>query len=329
MKKLLLGSALAASVLLAGSSYAETKVSGYLETTVTSSESKTAGVAGTSTPSNIGHEASIDLKTSKELDNGFTMTAGFGTQDGSIADQYLKLATGNTTLAIGSDVTGVTDNVSLEDFTGHINQSFHDIGIGGITGAGSISVHGGNAFYVIQKSDMITFEGAYAPTSSGTGSSAASATTQTTGSGYDLAVHGNLGVEGLKVGYGITEASQDGTSSLNDEVATYGIKYSMGGFTVGYGNTTTKIGGNDGIQVEKQSSSMGVVYAVSDALSVGVYTGLVEVPTVVDDESLLSVQVGYDFGGMGLTVGYYEAEDVAGVRGTDSSVFEVRTVTKF
>jgi len=326
MKKLLLGSALAASVLLAGSSYAETKVSGYLETSVTSSESKTAGTAGKSTPSNIGHEASIDLKTSKELDNGFTMSAGFGMQDGVQADQYLKLSTGGTTLAVGADVTGVADNVSLEDFTPHIAQSFHDTKIGNI--AGATSVHGGTAFYVIQKSDMLTFEGAYAPTSTGTQSSAATKTDQVTGSGYDLAVHGNLGVEGLKIGYGLSESSRIGDSGLNDEGATYGIKYSMGAMTVGYGMTSNKPI-SSGVQTETENSSVGVSYAVSDALNVGVYAGQVEIQNNVNDESLMSVQVGYDFGGLGLTIAYYEAEDVAGTRGADESLFEVRTVTKF
>ena len=66
MKKLLLGSALAASVLLAGSSFAETKVSGYLETTINTKENSSTGVAGNSTPSTIGHETSIDLSTSKK-----------------------------------------------------------------------------------------------------------------------------------------------------------------------------------------------------------------------------------------------------------------------
>ena len=128
MKKLLLGSALAASVLLAGSSYAETKVSGYLETTINTKETKSAGVAGNSTPSTIGHEASIDLKTSKELDNGLTMSAGFGIENGTQADQYLKLTSGGTTFAVGNDVTGVIDNVGYEDFTGSIAQDTHTNG---------------------------------------------------------------------------------------------------------------------------------------------------------------------------------------------------------
>jgi len=322
MKKLLLGSALAASVLLAGSSYAETKVSGYLETTVTSSETKTSGVAGASTPSNIGHEASIDLNTSKELDNGFKMSAGFGMQDGTQVDQYLKLATGNTTLAIGSDVTGVADNVSQEDFTPHIAQSLHETDIGNI--AGVRSVHGGNAFYLIQKSDMLTFEGAYAPTQAG-GDAEASSTNGQTGSGYDLAVHGNLGVEGLKVGYGISEESNLGLSSSTLESKSMGIKYGISGFTVGYGQSENSTIAN----VDTTNTTYGVSYAVSDALSVGVYAGTVEVDAVINDEEHKSVQLGYDFGGLGLTVGYYEASDVGGVRGTDESLLEVRTVTKF
>jgi len=322
MKKLLLGSALAASVLLAGSSYAETKVSGYLETTVTSKETKTAGVSGNSTPQNIGHEASIDLKTSKELDNGFTMSAGFGMQDGTQVDQFLKLSTGNTTFAVGSDVTGVADNVSQEDFTPHIAQSFHDVGNGGLSGVKS--VHGGNAFYLIQKMDILTFEGAYAPTQAG-GTAAGSSTNGVTGSGYDLAVHGNLGVEGLKVGYGVSEESPVGDSSRQQDSYAMGIKYAISGFTVGYGTSTNTNVSN----VSTQNQTAGISYKISDALSLGVYAGTVEKDGTSNDEENYSTQLGYDFGGLGLTVGYYTAEDIGGVRGTDAETFEVRTVTKF
>ena len=324
MKKLLLGSALAASVLLAGSSFAETKVSGYLETTINTKESSTASVTGDSTPATIGHETSIDLKTSKELDNGFTMSAGFGIEKGDMADQYLKLTSGGTTFAIGNDVTGVADNVSYEDFTGSIAQDTHTNG--GATGSlsGVKTNHGGNGLYLIQKMDLATIEAVYSPstTSNTTGGSSVGGTS---GSGYDLAVHGGFGVEGLKVGYGVSEKTSDTSSTGDIEGKTFGAKYSMSGLTVGAGRTTNTTAAD----VDTEITEYGISYQINDQLSIGFTDTTLEKDAVALDEEFNSFQVGYDFGGMGITLALYQAENVGGVAGTDQESFEIRTVTKF
>jgi hypothetical protein len=324
MKKLLLGSALAASVLLAGSSFAETKVSGYLETTINTKESSTASVTGDSTPATIGHEANIDLKTSKELDNGLTMSAGFGIENGTQADQYLKLTSGGTTFAIGSDVTGGVDNVGYEDFTGSIAQDTHTNGGAKGSLAGPESVHGGNALYLIHKMDLATIEAVYAPSTT-TNATGGSSTAGTAGSGYDLAVHGGFGVEGLKVGYGVSEKQSDNSSLGDTESESGGIKYAMSGITAGVGRTTN----NTAAGVDTQTTEYGISYQISDQLSIGITDSTVEVDAIAIDEELNSFQVGYDFGGMGVTLGYYQAENVGGVSGTDQESFEIRTVTKF
>ena len=324
MKKLLLGSALAASVLLAGSSFAETKVSGYLETTINTKETSSTGVAGNSTPSTIGHETSIDLSTSKKLDNGLTMSAGFGVENGSTDDHYLKLTSGGTTFAIGTDVTGVADNVSYEDFTGSIAQDTHTNG--GATGslAGVATIHGGNALYLIQKTDLATIEAAYAPSVAGA-STGASSVAGTSGSGYDLAVHGGFGIEGLKVGYGISNKQSDSSAAGDVEGKTFGIKYSMSGITAGVGRTTNTTAAS----VDTEITEYGISYQINDQLSIGVTDTTLEKDAVATDEEFNSFQVGYDFGGMGVTLGYYQAENVGGVSGTDQESFEIRTVTKF
>jgi len=324
MKKLLLGSALAASVLLAGSSFAETKVSGYLETTINTKETSSTGVAGNSTPSTIGHETSIDLKTSKELDNGLTMSAGFGIENGNQADQYLKLSSGGTTFAIGNDVTGVADNVSYEDFTGSIAQDTHTNGGAKGNLSGVNTIHGKNALYLIQKTDLATIEAAFAP-SVAAASTGASSVAGTAGSGYDLAVHGGFGIEGLKVGYGLSNKQSDSSTAGDTEGKTFGIKYSMSGITAGVGRTTNTTAAG----VDTQITEYGISYQISDQLSVGITDTSVEVDAVALDEELNSIQVGYDFGGMGVTLGYYQAENVGGVAGTDQESFEIRTVTKF
>ena len=324
MKKLLLGSALAASVLLAGSSFAETKVSGYLETTINTKENSSTGVAGNSTPSTIGQETSIDISTSKQLDNGLTLSAGFGIENNNSDDQYLKLTSGGTTFAIGTDVTGVADNVSYEDFTGAIAQDTHTNGgaIGSLAGVNTI--HGKSALYLIHKTDLATIEAAYAP-SVADNNTGASSVAGVSGSGYDLAVHGGFGIEGLKVGYGISNKQSDSSTAGDVEGKTFGIKYSMSGITAGVGRTTNTTAAS----VDTEITEYGISYQINDQLSIGVTDTTVEKDAVATDEEFNSFQVGYDFGGMGVTLGYYQAENVGGVSGTDQESFEIRTVTKF
>jgi hypothetical protein len=325
MKKLLLGSALAASVLITGSSFAETKVSGILETTYNSENSKTASTNPGSTGSVIGHETEIQVRTSKELDNGLGLTAGFDLTDGTAADQYLKLSMGSTTFAIGNDVSGVADNVSQEDFAPFIANPFHGEGsAGSITGVKT--VHGSNGLYLINKQDMFTVEGVYTPNTNAKASTGPSSNgLAESGSGYDLAIHGNFGIEGLKVGYGTSDTSNDPSADVKEGEG-YGIKYSNSGITVGAGMTESKKG-----IVEEQSVAYGISYAVNDALNIGYYEGEHDsgVSSRALNEEYQSIQVGYDFGGLGVTAALYNLDNDGGTAGTDQEMFEVRTVTKF
>jgi hypothetical protein len=337
MKKLMLGTAIAS--LVANIAMAETKVSGYLETTISMNSTKASSTATEdSNPASIGHEASIDLSTSKELDNGMTMSAGFGIESpstssvGRATDQYVKLSSGAVTFAIGNDVTGVTDNVSQEDFTPHIAQSFHDavIGTGSISGVNT--AHGGNGIYLIYKTDMATVETVYSPDSNNGDTTAASAngtreaTSTSAASGYDIAVHGSFGVEGLKAGYGLSKITNTLSSQNDKEGKSYGASYSTGGFTVGAGKSTNTAAG---ATTDTANTTYGIAYKASDALSVGLYGGKVSDDTVAKDEDYQSIQVGYDLGGMGITLGWYQIENNDGTEGADGEKLEIRTVTKF
>jgi hypothetical protein len=329
MKKLLLGTALA--TLVAGVASAETKVSGYLETTIGMSSKATAGVTEDSNPIGIGHEVSIDMSTTKELDNGMTMSAGFGTEDGSATDQYLKLTSGAVTFAVGNDVTGVTDNVSQEDFTPHVAQDFHSAGLDSSAAIDGVkTTHGGNAMYLIYKTDMATIEANYTPdlqtagTDSVNGSRAATATSLA--SGYDIAVKGNFGVEGLSAGYGVSKASATLSSTVDQEGKAYGASYTVGAFTVGYGKNESNAVNS---ALDTTVETYGVSYKVNDQISVSAAAGKVDKDGEATDEEHTTIQVGYDLGGMGITLGYYEAENVGYTAGTDVEKFEIRTVTKF
>jgi len=336
MKKLLLSSALAASVLFTGASFAETKISGSLETTINTLSTKTSGTADNSGPTNIGHEAKINIATSKELSNGLAMSSGFtidssttGSDGGTshaFQNQFIKLTAGKTSFAIGHDVTGVEDNVSHEDFTPHVAQDFHSVSTGSSM-TGVTQAHGDNGIYLQHVTDMLSFDAVYTPTMAADNVTAASTNTEASGSAYGLAVKGNLGVPGLTIGYGLSEVTADSSSGvIKAEGKTYGAKYAINGFTVGYGTNenTVAITG-----VKTDTTSYGVSYQINKQISVAVNLGEFESSAIANDEELRSFEVGYDFGGMGITAGYYQLENLGGTSGSDNEVFEIRTVTKF
>ena len=331
MKKLLLSSALAASVLFTGASFAEVKIGATLETTINTLQKKTASTQDNSGPTTIGQEAVITVSTSKALSNGLNLSAGFAIDVGDDADQFLTLSSGGTAFSIGNDVTGVMDNVSQEDFTPNVAQDFHEVNIGTIGSA--FTSHSRNGIFLKHTTDMITFESAYIP-SAATLSTAGSDNTAASGSGYEVAVKGNLGVPGLTAGYGFSESNVDSataSTATNQSGKAYGVKYAIAGFTVGYGfvdndNTSYKTA-TKGVSTE--IASYGVSYQVNKGLSISAAIAEVDVSNVANDEEYKTLQVGYDFGGMGITAGYYQVDNVGGVSGTDQEVFEIRTVTKF
>ena len=325
MKKLLLGSALAASVLFTGASFAETKISGYLETTYNTKKTDTASTAEIAGPGTIGHEGQIAMASSKALTNGLTMSAGFAIEQDTTTvatDQFLKLSSGGTSFAIGNDVSGVADNVSHEDFTPNVAQDIHLTGVGGVDDVES--VHGGNGLYLAHKTDMFTIEGVYAPSVT-SAATTASSSNGTSGSGYDLAIHGGFGVPGLKIGYGISEKTADTSSATDTEGRGMGIMYSASGFTVGVGRVTN----TDASSLDTENTSYGISYQVNKQITVAVTGGKQEKDGQATDTDYQTFQVGYDFGGLGITAGLYQVDNVGYASGTDAETFEIRTVSKF
>jgi len=328
MKKLMFGSALAASVLFAGSSFAELKVSGYLETTYNTVSKTTTGTADNSGPGTIGHETGIYLSGGSKLANGLDMSAGFGIVNSTVEDQFLKLTSGATSFAIGNDVSGVADNVSHEDFTPNVAQDIHLTGLGSTTVGGIVDIetaHGGNGLFLAHKTDLFTIEGVYAP-SAADNSADASSNTAAAGSGFDVAIHGNFGVQGLKLGYAMSEKKGDSSSVAGTEIKGkgFGVMYSANGFTAGVGRVV-----NTNSNLDTTNTSYGVSYQLNDQITLAVTAGKQEKDGQAIESDYRSYQVGYDFGGMGITAGYYQVEDALYTSGTDHEVFEIRTVTKF
>ena len=135
-----------------------------------------------------------------------------------------------------------------------------------------------------------------------------------------------FGVEGLKAGYGMSKVQSDIATENDQEGKGYGIKYAMGDITVGAGRTINQ---DVNTSTEDKVTTYGVTYNVNDQLSVGVAAGKLEVEGTANDEEYQTFQVGYDLGGMVVTAGFYQVENVGGTSGSDNENLEIRTVTKF
>ncbi len=111
-KKLLLTSALVGSVALTGFANAETKITGDLEVTLTSTSSEAA--ASNTGSSDIGREMNIVLSAGNDTALGALTYGGKFTVDGvnsgGSTEWYTTISNGNLAVSIGQDMGAGSDN---------------------------------------------------------------------------------------------------------------------------------------------------------------------------------------------------------------------------
>ena len=98
MKNKLLMSTAIASIALAGSAIAETKVHGNLEQTY-----RATSQAGNTSAAGFGAEYNIGLSSSKELDNGLKASYSFQLEDGATDAHNLTVGADAVSVTIGRD----------------------------------------------------------------------------------------------------------------------------------------------------------------------------------------------------------------------------------
>jgi len=329
MKNKLLLSTAIASVAFAGLASAETKVGGNLEQTFNALSHDTAQTSARS----FGAEHNISLSASKDLDNG--LTAKYGTvlesDDGGSADtHYLTVGTDNITVSFardhgmntsGSAVPYIADLPATAACTGltclgkNINDSdVHDndhVSINAKVVGGSIALQ-------------------YAPDvkyGASPNRPDDSDVTESENSAMGLIYKGSLGVEGLTILAGKYKSEGEGSEQdITD--TTIGASYSMNGFTIAAEKSDFEetAAASDVDQVQ-----YGITYAASDNLSVGIYQMESETPnnTSDKDEEIKMAQVGYNLGGLGISLSYAEIENVNGSANVDAEQLQIRTIQKF
>ena len=327
MKNKLLLSTAIASVAFAGVASAETKIGGNLEQTFVAA-SQNDGISSTR---GFGAEHNISLSASKDLDNGMSMKYGTILEDATTDTHYLTVGTDTVTVTVGRDNGNNLSSSSVPYIGDAVGTAVNQLSPTTSNIQSTADYHNEEHIRIDGKVLGGTVTIGYAPDNTTTRPSD-SAVNEGSNSVTAFIYKGSLGVDGLSVLVG--KSTQSGEGSAKDaEEKQYGVAYNAGQFSLGVQKETQKDSAAASAQVEKDITSVGATYAVNDNFSIGVYQIETEKTTggttAANDEETKMVQVGYNLGGLGLTFGYAEVENVGNATGGDEDQFQIRTIQKF
>jgi ribosomal protein L27 len=357
MKKLLLTTAIA-GVMVSGSAFAQTTITGELRLNYKAignvSPNSTSAING------FGQEQQINVQTKGKLNVlGLDYAAGFSLEnDGA---QSTTLFNENTYMDFTNASSGTTISISRD----HVQRSDTDRSAAVLVGfsPNELSADGSTAnrtifsqnigpavgqavtASIIQATPIGRFSYSYAPTgnadqtttaSSNPVSQSSEATAENDEeSAYEYGFTGDFGVKGLNTYYFKShqkKSSGVAAQTRDSEARSIGVAYNMGQFSVGYadkkynfiktsGGTGSTAGTND--ITEKH---YGVAYAVNNTLSIGAIYAKGEYSGSPATQTTKGINIGYNLGPVALTVGYAQNEDLGGVAGAENNQGMIRFI---
>ena len=327
MKKLMLTTALATSLLVSVAT-AEVSIKGALEVTLGSGETPATGTK-TNQGTSIGYENSIAFSGSTKLTNGMEVKVTSNLEDSTISDQSVHFISGGTDFYIGTDQNG--GNLDDGQTTPVVANMLEDgnISLGASYNMNKATIHGDDVIGVSTKTGMGTLSVAYSPkVGAAGGADSRPGSTAKTGSGQAIGFNGDLGVKGLGVIVSYTVRDTNSLDAQEINMTNIGASYNFGNVTVGAMQSTID-DSNDGAAFvaggEKKGTSAGIVYAASDAISIGYQMTKLETKTSGNvDEDGQSLTVGYNLGGATVTAQWTDLENKGGTASTDGEAFELR-----
>jgi outer membrane protein OmpU len=137
-------------------------------------------------------------------------------------------------------------------------------------------------------------------------------------------------LEGLSLGYAAGEVDES-TSNTADDVtgtdeSTMWVKYTTGGFTLGY--QSSEADGTTATQ-DDDSTSYGISYAVTEALSVSYGEHEMDLGSSTSDQESSGFSASYTMGGVAIKASFNETNNVGGVAATDVDNYEVAVAFTF
>jgi hypothetical protein len=363
MKKLLLTTAIA-GVMVSGSAFAQTTITGELRLNykaVGNVSTATGAAASTGAINGFGQEQQINIQTKGKLNVlGLDYAAGFSLENDG--QQSTSLFNENTYMDFTNASSGTTLSISRD----HIQRSDTDRSAAVLVGfsPNELSADGpiksifsqnigpatGQAMTasILQKTPIGTFSYSYAPTgnadqtttSASTWLNAASEATAENDeeSAYEYGFTGDFGVKGLNTYY--FKSSQKKSSGVaaqtrDAEARSIGVAYNMGQFSVGYADKKynfIKTSAGTGLTAGTNDISekhYGVAYAVDNNLSIGAIYAKGDFSGSTGTQKTKGVNIGYNLGPVALTVGYAQNTDVGGTVGADNNQGMIRFIGAF
>ena len=257
----------------------------------------------------IGIGSNYTFSGSGELENGWSVAytvANTNAQAFSNANVVVTIP-GLGDLRIDGGVSG-TGIDRMDDMTPNVWEEAYGTGLSG--GPNTVAGVSGGAGFELTPSmtpDGLTARIAFSPDSGGGGAGDKS-TSETSGSvygsGYDVTLEASsdfVGVEGVTLYGGISKYDvHQNSTDYNDDAfeKTVGIKYAVGGFTLGY-QWSEEENGRASTNTEYQNDGYGITFSINDDLSIGYnnYKSTQKSTTNTELEAS-SVQIAYSMGGL-------------------------------
>lgn len=348
MKNKLLTTTAIAGLLVSGAAFAQTTVTGNLELTYKGFSNKTTKAAS---GRGLGKETQINITNKGKLNNGMDYVAGFsiehdGAESGAQANSttsgtamfnenvYIDFISGKTTLTIGADHIQNPDY----EITNLVGAGDLDEIVSGINGTGPTSFitnigspYSSFGVGLTQDLGVGKFSVYYAPSQAAiAGDSAGGFSTHSsyvdgTNSTYEIGFRGDLGVKGLDAGlfYNSTDPNDKGLNSNSSDNYKASLRYTAGAVTVAgaYAEQETN---TTSVVTTKKSKSVGVAFAASKDLSLGIAHGRTDSGVAASpiDEKITAISVGYSLGpvGLGVSVGKVDGYNHTAVDGKTAMI---------
>ena len=295
-----------------------------------------------------------EIDGSESVSNGGTAADNAGTTHGAFSENtYINFISGNTTLHIGADhiqnpnfeITNLAGGVAdIDDLVAERRQAGNAVASGDSSlaavhktndASSGSQAHGIGLIqnFGVARASILYTPGGAAMANDGSGNSLGTDSGQ---SQIEVMVRGDMGVKGLDafIYRGMQDSDTPGTSGRTEDVTgtKYGLSYNFGQFSLAASQSKV----TSTASIDAKTTSLGAAFAVNKELTVGFIhsktsaDGVTTTATsVVPDETLKAINIGYNLGPVVANVVLVDSENVGGVSGTDPKVFFVNLTTKF
>jgi len=337
MKKLIATTALV-SIAAMSAAHAETKISGSLGLSyLAHSYDPASGTDRTNSFDGFGRESQINISNSGTLSNGMKYAAGFSWEaDGGESiggastgeNTYIDFINGNTTISVGADhVDNLNANTTNLVGFGYLQAA------GGKYTTGTGYVGGNYSLSLVQKvgGTNITLSAIPHVNSNLAANDTHDAQNNDTASVYSGAsatsavIKGDLGIPGVAALIGRDTLAKDGATNKIERTQ-LAVAYTTGKFKIAvedieYDTKTAS--------TSVDNKSIGVAYAVSDAVTIGLTYGESETKSSSVTEETTMIAVGYNLGAVSVQAQYKTVDNLGASAGVDGQEVGIYLGTKF